>query len=186
MKKYLTFLRSLLKDRPYVKFVYMTGILPIAKYSSGSELNMFAEYTMAGEERFSEYFGFTEQEVDELYERYQERNKNALKVSREGLKLWYDGYFSDMLRKEPSLGYVYRLANISSKMLQATLAGDTDTMSEIITYAHNTEVPNLSYNNETELSAVINLVYLAARDEYRVEREDKAGRGFVDFLSDQI
>ena len=67
-------------------------------------------------------------------------------------------------------------------MLQATLAGDTDTMSEIITYAHNTEVPNLSYNNETELSAVINLVYLAARDEYRVEREDKAGRGFVDFI----
>lgn len=288
-KKYLAFLRSLLKDRPYVKFVYMTGILPIAKYSSGSELNMFAEYTMAGEERFSEYFGFTEQEVDELYERYQKRNKNALKVSREGLKLWYDGYntqsgeklynprsvvialsnnnlgnywtssgpydeiyyyisnnvadvrddlalmiagesvpvriyeyaatsqnlktkeeifsamvvygflkyekgrvsvpnrelmekFSDMLRKEPSLGYVYRLANISSKMLQATLAGDTDTMSEIITYAHNTEVPILSYNNETELSAVINLIYLAARDEYRVEREDKAGRGFVDFI----
>lgn len=289
MKKYLTFLRSLLKDRPYVKFVYMTGILPIAKYTSGSELNMFAEYTMAEEERFSEYFGFTEQEVDELYERYQERNKNALKVSREGLKLWYDGYntqsgeklynprsvvmalsnnnlgnywtssgpydeiyyyisnnvadvrddlalmiagesvpvriyeyaatsqnlktkeeifsamvvygflkyekgrvsvpnrelmekFSDMLRKEPSLGYVYRLANISSKMLQATLAGDMDTMSEIITYAHNTEVPILSYNNETELSAVINLIYLAARDEYRVEREDKAGRGFVDFI----
>ena len=49
-KKYLIFLRSLLKDRPYVKFVYMTGIFPIAKYSSGSELNMFAEYTMAGEE----------------------------------------------------------------------------------------------------------------------------------------
>ena len=90
--------------------------------------------------------------------------------------------FSDMLRKEPSLGYVYRLANISSKMLQATLAGDMDTMSEIITYAHNTEVPILSYNNETELSAVINLIYLAARDEYRVEREDKAGRGFVDFI----
>lgn len=55
-------------------------------------------------------------------------------------------------------------------------------MSEIITYAHNTEVPILSYNNETELSAVINLIYLAARDEYRVEWEDKAGRGFVDFI----
>ena len=75
-KKYLTFLRSLLKDRPYVKFAYMTGILPIAKYSSGSELNMFAEYTMAGEERFSEYFGFTEREVDALYERYR---KNKMK-----------------------------------------------------------------------------------------------------------
>lgn len=31
----------------------------IAKYSSGSELNMFHEYTMAFEERFSEFFGFT-------------------------------------------------------------------------------------------------------------------------------
>lgn len=50
---------------------YMTGILPIAKYSSGSELNMFVEYTMATEERFSEYFGFTEKEVDVLFERYQ-------------------------------------------------------------------------------------------------------------------
>ena len=33
-KAYLLFLRSLLKDRPYVLLAYMTGILPIAKYSS--------------------------------------------------------------------------------------------------------------------------------------------------------
>ena len=55
-------------------------------------------------------------------------------------------------------------------------------MSEIIQYAHNTETPILSYNNETELSAIINLVYLAARDQYKVEREDKAGKGYVDFI----
>ncbi len=48
--------------------------------------------------------------------------------------------------------------------------------------AHNTESPILSYNNETELAAVVNLCYLAARDKYRVEREDKAGKGFVDFI----
>ena len=35
-KAYLLFLKSLLKDKAYVKFVYMTGVLPIAKYSSGS------------------------------------------------------------------------------------------------------------------------------------------------------
>ena len=87
-----------------------------------------------------------------------------------------------MMKKEESLGYVYRLANASSQMLQATLAGDTETMAKIIQYAHNTEVPILSYNNETELSAIINLVYLAARDQYRVEREDKAGKGYVDFI----
>ena len=42
-REYLLFLRNLLKDRPYVLLAYMTGILPIAKYSSGSELNMFSE-----------------------------------------------------------------------------------------------------------------------------------------------
>ncbi len=31
----------------YVELAYMTGILPIAKYSGGSELNMFVEYDMA-------------------------------------------------------------------------------------------------------------------------------------------
>ena len=90
--------------------------------------------------------------------------------------------FDEMLKKEPSLGYVHRLAKKSERMLQATLLGDTDTMEEILSYAHNTETPILSYNNETELSAVVNLVYLTARDRYQVEREDKAGEGFVDFI----
>ena len=55
-------------------------------------------------------------------------------------------------------------------------------MTEILEFAHNTESPILTYNSEIELSAVINLVYLAARDKYRVEREDKAGKGYVDFI----
>lgn len=92
------------------------------------------------------------------------------------------GSYAAMMKKEKTLGYVYRLANISSKMLEATLNGDMDTMKEVIQYAHNSEVPILSYNNEIELSAIINLVYLAARDQYRVEREDKSGKGFVDFI----
>ena len=40
---FLSFLKNLLKDQPYVELAYMTGVLPIAKYSSGSELNMFDE-----------------------------------------------------------------------------------------------------------------------------------------------
>ena len=81
-----------------------------------------------------------------------------------------------------SMGYVYRLANESKRMLEATLCGDTDTMTKILEFAHNTESPVFSYNSEIELSAVVNLVYLAARDKYRVEREDKAGKGYVDFI----
>jgi hypothetical protein len=90
-KAYLMFLRNLLKDRPYVRLAYITGILPIAKYSSGSELNMFVEYTMITEERFSDTFGFTEKEVDMLYKRYR-RNTEHARVSREGVKQWYNGY----------------------------------------------------------------------------------------------
>ena len=44
--------------------------------------------------------------------------------------------------------------------------GDTKTMNEILEYVHNTEIPLLSYNYETELSAIVNLIYLAARDLY--------------------
>ena len=286
---YLQFLRNLLKDRPYIALVYMTGILPIAKYSSGSELNMFAEFTMTTEQRFSEYFGFTDEEVDVLYLRYIENCASTKMVTRDDLREWYDGYhtrkgerlynprsivlslsnnntgnywtssgpydeifyyienniadvredlalmvsgipvpakiqeyaatsmnlqtrdeifsamvvygfltyengkvmipnkelmdkFADMLKKEASLGYVHRLAKESDRMLRATLAGDTETMAEILELAYDTRIPLLSYNDETELTAVVNLVYLSARDNYRVEREDKSGVGYVDFI----
>jgi hypothetical protein len=285
---YLRFLSNLLKGQPYVELAYMTGILPIAKYSSGSELNMFYEYTMASEEKYSSYFGFSEEEVDVLFAKYQELTSHP-KVTREGLREWYNGYhtksggrvynprsvvmsltnnnlgnywtsagpydeinyymkhntaavrediaqmvsgipvpanvreyaatsmelttkdeilsamvvygflscengyvsipnrelmerFDDMLKKESSLGYVNQLAVKSEKMLKATLANDTKAMLEILEFAHNTEIPLLSYNNETDLTAVVNLVYLAARDFYRIEREDKAGIGYVDFI----
>ena len=90
-KQYIQFLSNLLKDRPYVQMTYMTGILPIAKYSDGSELNMFDEYDMACKEKYSEYFGFVEEEVDQLYDIYKRITKNP-KISRNELKEWYDGY----------------------------------------------------------------------------------------------
>lgn len=90
--------------------------------------------------------------------------------------------FQELLLNHDSLGYVHSLAKESEKMLAATLAKDTETMAKILKFAHDTESPIFSYNNETELSAVVNLVYLAAGDKYRVEREDQAGEGYVDFI----
>ncbi len=90
-KAYLLFLRSLLKDKIYAELVYMTGILPIAKYSDGSELNMFVEYNMAASERFSQYFGFSDSEVDLLYDVYQQTTEK-INFTRDDLRLWYDGY----------------------------------------------------------------------------------------------
>lgn len=287
-KSYLLFLKDLLKDRAYVYLAYMTGVLPISKYTSGSELNSFAEYNMATMVLYSDIFGFTDAEVDSLFARYMQVTETP-QVTREGLKIWYDGYhtaagkliynprsvvlalqnnqlynywtssgpydeifyyiknniqavrddlalmvageriavkiqeyaamllqlntkqqifsamvvyglltyesgrvfipnkelmdkFNELLLTKSSLGYVHQLAIKSERMLQATLNGDIKTMSRILEFAHNTETPLLSYNNETELSAIVNLVYLAARDRYHVQREDKAGMGYVDFI----
>ena len=83
---YLLFLKNLLKDQVYVEFTYMTGVLPIAKYSSGSELNMFMEYDMIEMERFGNYFGFTEAEVDTLFDNYLKTTKKP-KIAREDLRI---------------------------------------------------------------------------------------------------
>lgn len=83
-KKYLDFLRAWLKDKDYVALAYMTGILPIKKYGSHSALNMFTEYSMTDPGELAEYFGFTEQEVAALCEKYE--------MSFEEAKTWYDGY----------------------------------------------------------------------------------------------
>ncbi|MDO4170400.1 MAG: AAA family ATPase [Lachnospiraceae bacterium] len=82
---YLKFLKGLLKDQPYVELTYMTGILPIAKYSSGSELNMFREYNFMNDQIYENYFGLNENEVRKLCE-------DNEKISYEELKKWYDGY----------------------------------------------------------------------------------------------
>ena len=83
-RKYLDFLKTLLKDRAYVGLAYMTGILPVKKYGAHSALNMFKEFSMEQAEPFADYFGFTEDEVDVLCAKYGiDRNKTAE---------WYDGY----------------------------------------------------------------------------------------------
>lgn len=83
-KKYLDFLRDLLKDQDYVALAYMTGILPIKKYGTHSALNMFSEYSMLSPGEFTEYVGFTEQEVKALCTEYQ--------MDFNMMKSWYDGY----------------------------------------------------------------------------------------------
>ena len=83
-KEYLDFLRYLLKGQPYVALAYMTGILPIKKYGQHSALNMFDEYAMTNQKRLAAFTGFTEEEVQQLCERYH--------MSFEQTKDWYDGY----------------------------------------------------------------------------------------------
>lgn len=95
--RFTAFLGDLTKGRAYIEMAYMTGVLPIRKFSASDTMNHFYEYNMANSIRFSEYFGFTNEEVDELYQRYLKQTPSPA-VSREDLSEWYDGYHVE--RKE--------------------------------------------------------------------------------------
>ncbi len=85
---FLEFLRNILKDQPYVALAYMTGVLPIKKYSSGSALNMFDEFTMLNDSIYGDYFGFTEKEVIDLC-------RSQQLISFEDIRDWYNGYITE-------------------------------------------------------------------------------------------
>lgn len=279
---FLEFLRDLLKDRPYVALVYMTGVLPVKKYSTGSALNMFDEYTMLNDSFFDEYFGFTEQETKMLCSR-------QTKLTAAEIEEWYNGYVTDegwkiynprsvvlalmngkcrsywtksgkmdevlfflkynigevkndvikmvnhmavqmeipdeftagqknpenrkeiysamiiygllsyhdgklripnkelMIEFENAMeddefGYVAGLVRNSQEVLNATLEKQGDIVASYLHNIHNSEIPVLKYNDENSLSCVVTLAYLSARNKYRIEREEKSGKGFADFI----
>ncbi|MDR2750495.1 MAG: AAA family ATPase [Clostridiales bacterium] len=92
-RNYMAFLRELLVG-PYASLVYMTGVIPISKHSSSSELAMFSEFTMESP-KFSKHFGFSESEVTDLHTRYLSATpKGERHVTRKGLRQWYKGYWT--------------------------------------------------------------------------------------------
>lgn len=88
--KYLQFLHSLFKSeesKTYLALAYITGILPIKKIKDESALNNFEEYTMLKSRMLTEFYGFTENEVKVLCEKYD--------MDFESTRAWYDGYLID-------------------------------------------------------------------------------------------
>ena len=86
-KPYLGFLNSLFKNaelKPAISLAYLTGILPIMKDMIQSKLNTFDEVNMLNIEPYTEFTGFTNDEVKALCEKY--------KRDFDKCKSWYDGY----------------------------------------------------------------------------------------------
>lgn len=74
-----------LKTNEYLKFAVVTGCLKIAKESIFTGTNNFASYSVL-DDRFSRYFGFTQEEVDGLLE------AAGLSHKAGTFRSWYDGY----------------------------------------------------------------------------------------------
>lgn len=287
-KAYISFLGSFLKDVRAVALAYLTGIMPICIFSSTSDTNMFSQHATPSDPFLSKGFGFTDAEVDVLYQRYRSSHSDH-SVTRESLREWYDGYvcfdgtrlynsqsvffalsfshikdywndsgaadevytavkqnvdavresvglltshykvpmtlhlkevphgnlpskddvltrmvllgflsyengevripntelmtqFEEMLKTKPAFDYIYRLAEASQRILEATLSLNSEIVEKELEYTHNTESPLLQYNKESDLSLVVTLCYLSARSTYHVDRELKGGTGFVDYI----
>ncbi|MBR4272508.1 MAG: AAA family ATPase, partial [Bacteroidales bacterium] len=86
-QEYLALLLSLFKSEATgqaTALAYITGILPIVRDKVESKLNNFREYTFLEPAIFAEFTGFTEQEVQELCDKYNVNYQECLN--------WYDGY----------------------------------------------------------------------------------------------
>lgn len=85
----IEFIRNLFsggfKDNPNLIFGFLTGILRVAKESIFSGMNNLKVYSIT-DNLYSEYFGFTEDEVHQLLSSYSAEDKFD-EVCR-----WYDGY----------------------------------------------------------------------------------------------
>ena len=67
--EYIDFLNALFKSnttKEAISLAYLTDILPIYREIVQSKLNNFTEYTMLNPDQFAQYFGFTENEVQNL------------------------------------------------------------------------------------------------------------------------
>ena len=74
-----------LKDNEFLQFAVITGCLRIAKESIFTGTNNFASYSVLDED-FSDYFGFSGDEVDAILEAADRTDKADI------IKEWYDGY----------------------------------------------------------------------------------------------
>lgn len=86
-EEYISFLRGMFKGTEptkYIQLAYLTGILPIKKEKTQSALNNFKDYSMLNSGPIAPYVGFTEAEVHELCNKYEQ--------DFEEVKRWYDGY----------------------------------------------------------------------------------------------
>ena len=116
------------KDNKHLSHGYLTGILRVTKESIFSGLNNLAVYSVL-DESFSEYFGFTHEEVKQIAEYYGASEKYA------ELCEWYDGYRfgeSDIFNPWSIVNYFQRKCKLQAYWVSTS---SNDVVGEILTDA---------------------------------------------------
>lgn len=128
----IDFMRALfsggLKDNPHLSYGFLTGILRVAKESIFSGLNNLKVNSIL-DHRYSSYFGFTSDEVQEMAFYYGGADKY------EEICEWYDGYRfgrTDIFNPWSVIGY-FNNECIPRAFWQAT--GSNDIIGEVLKHA---------------------------------------------------
>lgn len=138
----ITFLRNLfsgaIKDNPYLSYAFMTGILKIAKESIFSGMNNLKTDSIL-DNRFSQYFGFTKEEVKNMFDQYGLSDKYALACQ------WYDGYqFGEQEMFNPWSIINYVDENGVTPKAYWISTGSNDIIGDLITKANPEVIDNLN------------------------------------------
>ncbi len=177
---YLGLLREWFKTGTFtpkvVAAAYMTGILPVKKDGSQSPLSDFWEYSILEPEEYAPYFGFNEEEVKGICDKYG--------MDFEKTRQWYDGYAIGSLRSmynpysvmktalDPKHRYTSRWKKTSAaETLMSYIDIDMDGLQEMIALlmtGESAEVDTDSFENDMEtfadrndvLTLLIHLGYL--------------------------
>ena len=134
------FMRNLLsgafKDNSDLAYGFLTGILRVAKESIFSGLNNLTVHSIM-DEKYSEYFGFTADEVREMTEYYEVADKY------DAICEWYDGYrfgSEDIFNPWSVINYFYN--NCTAKAYWQ-FTGDNSIIRQIAAEADNETADNL-------------------------------------------
>ncbi len=135
-----SFMRNLLsgafKDNSNLSYGFLTGILRVAKESIFSGLNNLKVNSIL-EERYSEYFGFTKDEIRDITEYYGRTDKY------EEICRWYDGYYfgdTDIFNPWSVLNYMDENC-VAKAYWQST--GDNSIIRQIVADADDETADNL-------------------------------------------
>lgn len=136
----VSFMRNLfsggLKDNPSLSYGFLTGILRVAKESTFSGLNNLTVHSIL-DDKYSEYFGFTVDEIKEMAEYYGATDKYN------DICEWYDGYrfgHRDIFNPWSVINYFYN--NCFPKAYwQST--GDNSIIRQIVAEADDETAENL-------------------------------------------
>lgn len=131
--KVIDFMRTLfsggLKDNPHLSYGFLTGILRVAKESIFSGLNNLKINSIL-DNRYSEYFGFTTEEVKEMADYY------GVPEKYEEICEWYDGYRfgkTEIFNPWSVIGY-FNNECVPKAFWQST--GSNDIIKEVLIHAN--------------------------------------------------